>query len=91
MNCAASATLGRFDIRSIVGSMHMWLTLPERYSGGEFVTTAERRGVLLRASELFATDDQPSPNAVRVSLSTPKVLSDVLRGLEVLQTILVAK
>jgi hypothetical protein len=35
------------------------------------MTIAERAGVLLRSSDLFSVDDQATPNAVRLSLSTP--------------------
>ena len=69
------------------GSMHIWLELPARWNSRDFITVAERRGVLLRSADLFAVDDQATPNAVRLSLSTPRSLEAVRHGLEELRAI----
>jgi DNA-binding transcriptional MocR family regulator len=78
---AAQKILNGFDVQHKSGSMHIWLALPDRWNGREFAHAMERRGVLLRSSELFAVDDQPTPNCVRLSLSTPDDIEDVRRGL----------
>jgi DNA-binding transcriptional MocR family regulator len=68
--------------------MHVWLNLPEPWRGETFAREAERRGVLLRPARLFAVDDQPMPNAVRLSLSTPASLEDVRTGLDIVRSML---
>lgn len=70
------------------GSMHGWLQLPAGWTGPDFARAAERRGILLRSAELFAVDDQATPAAIRLSLSTPETLQDVRRGLEDLKAML---
>jgi DNA-binding transcriptional MocR family regulator len=87
---AAREILSDFDVQYKCGSMHIWLALPERCSGREFAHAMERRGVLLRSSELFAVDDQPTPNCVRLSLSTPDDIEDVRRGLHAVRSALTA-
>jgi DNA-binding transcriptional MocR family regulator len=89
--CAAREILAGFEMRSKPGSMHIWLQLPAQWTGRELMNAAEGHGVLLRAADLFAVDDRPAPNAVRVSLSTPDTIADVRRGLEVLRTALEEK
>jgi DNA-binding transcriptional MocR family regulator len=79
---AAREILAGLQMESKPGSMHIWLRLPEHWSSREFMSVAERHGVLLRSSELFAVDEQPTPNAARLSLSTPHSLEAVRRGLE---------
>jgi DNA-binding transcriptional MocR family regulator len=75
-------------VRSQPGSMHIWLELPARWDGRELMGIAEQHGVLLRSSELFAVDEQRTPNAVRLSLSAPGTIDDVKRGLETVRAIL---
>lgn len=86
--CVAREILGAFDVQCKAGSMHIWLTLPDRWNGREFVAAMERRGVWIRSSELFAVDDQPVPNCVRLSLSTPDDIEDVRSGLLAIKAML---
>jgi DNA-binding transcriptional MocR family regulator len=69
------------DVRSVPGSMHLWLRLPDALPRADVIAKAERLGVLLRPSDMFAVDDQPAPNALRLSLSPPATLDEVRRGL----------
>jgi DNA-binding transcriptional MocR family regulator len=85
---AARRAISRFGLITQPGSMHVWLNLPDPWCGETFAAEAERRGVLLRPARLFAVDDQPMPNAVRLSLSTPARLEDVQHGLNVLREML---
>lgn len=85
---AAREVLSGFDLHSKPGSMHVWLNLPQRWTGSTFVEAAEEEGVLLRSAAQFAVDDQPTPNCVRLSLSTPAAVSDVRRGLEIVSALL---
>ncbi|WP_431309714.1 PLP-dependent aminotransferase family protein [Bradyrhizobium iriomotense] len=67
----ARGALGRFGLVSKPGSMHVWLPLPAPWRPDRFARSAVAAGVLIRSAELFAVDNQPVPNAVRLSLSTP--------------------
>jgi len=67
----AQSVLGRFGLVSKPGSMHVWLPLLQPWTGDSFARSAEAARVLIRGAGLFAVDDQPVPNAVRLSLSTP--------------------
>ncbi len=84
----AREVLTRFNMESKPGSMHIWLNLPKQWTGTAFMAEAERRGVLLRSAELFAVDDKPVTNSVRMSLSTPETTGDVRRGLELIRDLL---
>lgn len=85
---AARDVLTACAIDSQPGGMHIWLTVPPPWTGHAFAEAAAARGVLLRAADLFAVDEQPIPAAVRVSLSTPATLLDVRRGLGVINAML---
>ncbi|WFU40239.1 PLP-dependent aminotransferase family protein [Bradyrhizobium sp. CB82] len=67
----ARCALGRFGLVSKPGSMHVWLPLPAPWTSDGFARSAVAAGVLIRSAKLFAVDNQPVPNAVRLSLSTP--------------------
>ena len=84
---AAREILAGLQMESKRGSMHIWLELPQRWNSNDFMIAAERHGVLLRSAELFAVDDQVTPNAVRLSLSTPRSLEAVRRGLQQLRAL----
>lgn len=84
----AQKILGHLDLGSKAGSMHVWLSLPAHWHCQSFAVEAERRGVLLRSADLFAIDDQPTPNCVRLSLSTPSSVDEVRRGLTILNELI---
>jgi DNA-binding transcriptional MocR family regulator len=85
---AAREVLSDFGLHSNPGSMHVWLDLPQEWTGNAFVQSAQAQGVLLRPAGKFAVDDQPTPNSVRLSLSAPAAVSDVRRGLEIVGAML---
>jgi DNA-binding transcriptional MocR family regulator len=84
----AREVLGEAELQSAPGSMHVWIRLPGRRDRHQFVAAAKEQGVLLRPAELFAIDDQPVPNAVRLALSPPVDLPEVGRGLQILRGLL---
>jgi DNA-binding transcriptional MocR family regulator len=84
----AREVLGEADLQSVPGSMHVWIRLPGRRDRHQLVAAAKEQGVLLRPAELFAIDDQPVPNAVRLALSPPVDLPEVRRGLQILRGLL---
>ena len=79
----ASRLLEGADIAAKATGLHLWLRLPAHVD--RFVLTEQLRnaGVLIRPSNLFAVDDTPPPNAVRLSLSSPLHREDVERGLKI--------
>jgi DNA-binding transcriptional MocR family regulator len=70
------------DIVTKPTGLHLWLRLPREMDRNDLVAGLRQDGVLVRAADLFAVDDTPAPNAIRLSLSSPLQRSDVKRGLE---------
>jgi DNA-binding transcriptional MocR family regulator len=84
----ARSLLERFGLESKTGSMHVWLMLPDGWTGSAFADAAGSAGVLVRPAALFAVDDQALPNAVRLSLSTPENRMTVQDGVRRLAKLL---
>jgi DNA-binding transcriptional MocR family regulator len=66
----------------------LWLSLPEPWRGEEFVTAAERAGVLVSAAETFVVSRAHTPHAVRLCLGTPDARADVETALNRLARLL---
>jgi len=69
-------------------SPHAWLPLPPSMTQQEIVTTLESRDVLVRSAKLFAVDDHPAPEAIRLSLSSPLQRADVERALSTIASVI---
>lgn len=67
---------------------HLWLELPEPWRTEEFVGEARSRGVLVASSADFAVGRAAAPHAVRISLSEPKDLKSLEKGIGVLAELL---
>lgn len=80
----ASSILAGADLVSKPGAMHVWLRLGAGYDRHAFAASLKSRQVLVRPAELFAVDDTPPPNAVRLSLSSPLDRDNVERGLRII-------
>ncbi|MFA1624907.1 PLP-dependent aminotransferase family protein [Rhizobium mongolense] len=80
----ASSFLSDTDLVSKPGAMHVWLRLGTEHDRHGFAATLKEQQVLVRPAELFAVDDVPLPNAVRLSLSSPLDRNDVERGLRII-------
>lgn len=74
--------LGHLPTASHPDSPCLWLTLPEPWRGEEFVTAAEREGVLVSAAETFVVSRAQSPHAARLCLGTPESRAEVETALE---------
>lgn len=70
------------EIASPAGAMHLWLKLPDAVPRQELVRSLAQRRVIVRPSDGFAVDDQPCPNALRMSLSSPMNRDSVATGLK---------
>jgi DNA-binding transcriptional MocR family regulator len=84
----AREILSGLQLRTVRGSMHVWIELPANLKSADLVAAAESRQILIRPAELFSVDDQPAPNAVRLSLSPPSDLAEVVRGLRTLRNLM---
>lgn len=62
---------------------HRWLELPNGWHRAEFIEHARQHGVAVRGSDAFAVDREP-PDAVRFSISAPRDIATLERGLTVL-------
>lgn len=51
---------------------HLWLSLPAGWTPSEFVGYMRPRGLAVVPSQVFAADDAPAPDAVRITLAAPK-------------------
>ncbi|MDJ1159931.1 PLP-dependent aminotransferase family protein [Chelatococcus sp. SYSU_G07232] len=67
--------------------LHLWLRLPDRWSQDAFAAAAERVGVLLQPSSVFAATSR-GPAAVRLCLSHEASDERVARGLAVVMDLL---
>jgi DNA-binding transcriptional MocR family regulator len=83
---AARRTLARDLLRGLDavcprGALHLWLGLPAQLARDDFVATLAAHRVLVRPASVFAVEDKPAPNAIRLSLSSPPHRDDVAHGL----------
>lgn len=79
----ATKQLAGTDLVAKPTGLHSWLRLPSSLPREIFAADLRRAGVLVRISDLFAVDNSPAPNAVRLSLSSPLHREDVNRGLKI--------
>lgn len=77
----AARLLAGADIAAKPTGLHSWLRLPPSVPRDVLAADLKKAGVLVRVADLFAVDDQPVPNAIRLSLSSPLLRADVARGL----------
>ena len=62
-------------------SFHIWLPLAEPWRAREAVVAARGRGLSLMDTELFVPGREPTPHAVRVSITGPRDCAELERGL----------
>jgi len=80
--------MGRYDIMTHPNSQHIWLNLPELWTGSQFAFEAYRRGVALTPSEIFAVRRDLPSNAVRISLASVSSIEIMKQGLQIISSIL---
>lgn len=69
-------------------AMHLWLSLPDRWSAEAFVIAAEQAGVLLQPASRFLASSALPPAAVRLCLSHEASNARVAEGLSILASLL---
>jgi DNA-binding transcriptional MocR family regulator len=88
-NKIAAQTLERFQYTARESGLHVWLQLPAPWRSATFVREARARHVLVTPADVYATEQHPVPQAVRISLGGAVESRDALRdGLSVLGELL---
>jgi DNA-binding transcriptional MocR family regulator len=78
----AHQVLGGLALRTQPGAYHVWLELPPPLDAGAVATRLLRAGVVVTQAERFLAAPGPAPSALRISLSAPRDLATLRRGLE---------
>ncbi len=78
----ARQVLRGLAIRMQPGAHHVWLELPGGRDAGDVAAQLLRAGVVVSPAERFLAAPGPAPQALRVSLSGPRDLPSLRRGLE---------
>ena len=86
----ARELLGGLGYHAHPAAHHGWITLPEPWCTGDFVSQARIRGVVLSPAEDFTVERSDIPHAVRVSLGPPSTREELTAGLETLRDALAA-
>lgn len=84
----ARSTLEGVPLSASPWGMHLWLALPEGWSGEGFCATAAARGVKVTDAGAFATDPRSAPAAVRLCLSHEADEGRLRQGLEIVRALL---
>jgi DNA-binding transcriptional MocR family regulator len=73
-------------------SLHVWVSLPDRWNTTSFTAECERQGVLVGpADEFRTTSATTSPNNVRISIGGPATRKDLVKALTIVNATLQAK
>lgn len=67
-----------------VGSLHVWLDLPEPWRAAQFITAAQQQGVAIAPAETFAVGRGSVPHSVRICLGTPREVGKLSDALDIL-------
>jgi DNA-binding transcriptional MocR family regulator len=84
----AEEVLGGFRLHSHPCSYHVWLELPDEWSGLKLATEAQLRGIAVTPAEVFAVDRKSPLGAVRLSLVVPPTLDSLRTGLKTVADLL---
>jgi DNA-binding transcriptional MocR family regulator len=79
----AARILGALPRRTQPSAMHLWLELPDHWPADAFALEARIRGAAVCPTSNFA-QVRNAANGVRVSLSAPRRLEDLERGLSII-------
>ncbi|MCX6835448.1 MAG: PLP-dependent aminotransferase family protein [candidate division Zixibacteria bacterium] len=84
----ATELLAGFRHRGHPVSYHVWLELPEGWTGMKLAHAAQARGASVTPAEAFAVDSRSPVNAVRLSLVMPPTLDLLRSGLKTIVDLL---
>lgn len=80
----AAEILSDFHFRAHPSGYHLWLHLPEAWTGLKLAMEAQLRGVVITPAEAFAAESGVSTAAVRLSIGVPPSRELLRRGLNTL-------
>jgi DNA-binding transcriptional MocR family regulator len=83
----AADVLARHAFFAHPNGHHIWVPLPRSWSRAEFASHVQRQGLAIVTAETFSVDET-QPHAIRVSLGAASSRSELVRGLEILNTAL---
>jgi DNA-binding transcriptional MocR family regulator len=78
----AAEVLSLFSFAGHPNCYHIWLRLPEQWSGLRLAMEAQLRGVIITPAEAFAADGKSHLAAVRMSIAVPPTMDLLKEGLE---------
>lgn len=78
----ARVALDGLRFHTVAGAYHVWLELEFGWTGATYSAALQRKGVAVTAADAFAVNGEPTPAAVRISLSSTKDLGALRNGLE---------
>ncbi len=84
----ALEVLGDWDCDCEEQANYLWLHLPDPWRSNEFTAEAERRGVLITASDPFMVGRRESIHAVRICLGPPRDQDELFKALMTLAALL---
>lgn len=84
----AKAMLSNFSFAGRPSGFYIWLKLPRPWTGRDFETAARKAGVNVFGAEKFAVGESEAPPMARISLSGPKDVEELRRGLEIVKELL---
>lgn len=84
----AASLLSGFRFKSHPSAYHLWLELPESWTGMKLAMEAQMRGVVISPAEAFAVDRRATIPAARISVGVPSTREAMTRGLEIITDIL---
>ena len=82
--------LGDIEHFTHPSSLHVWLPLPQGWGVDQLVTHARLRGVAVAPASAFAVNPSTNPQAVRISVGSPRSGEDLRRGLEAIASLVAA-
>jgi DNA-binding transcriptional MocR family regulator len=69
-------------------SYHVWLELPEGWTGMKLMMEAQLRGVAVTPADAFSVEKKPPVEAVRLSIGVPPTRELLRTGLQIITDIL---
>lgn len=90
-NSLVEQYLSRYNILGSNYSQFRWLILPKKWSGSSFERVAKENGVQVFGNERFTVGKALVSPAVRLSISTPKNMDQLEKGISIISNILKSK
>ena len=80
--------LAEYSVNYSEDGVYAWLYLPDSWPAREFERHAEKNGVKTFAADRFVLGQTDIPNCVRISLTAPKDIETLKKGLDILVKLL---